>query len=249
MTARIELAYDGTDFAGWAVQPDQRTVEGELAAAIYQLRGDKPTLTVAGRTDAGVHAVRQVVSHRGEALRPEALNGVLPRDISVRSSQEAGADFVDARESATSRAYRYRVLQTRTRPLHERRTSFWVSTAIDFSLLEQCAQLLPGEHRMTAFTPAQTEHVHFTRNILSARWTQAQTDEGLRLDFHIEAVSFMRHMNRILVGTMLEVSRGVMSIEGFEELLQGRPRSDAGDTAPAQGLTLLGVGYGTRVLD
>jgi tRNA pseudouridine38-40 synthase len=115
---------------------------------------------------------------------------------------------------------------------------------VDVGLLSACAAALVGEHDFTAFTPTETEHVRFSRVVLEARW-EADGDE---LRFWIEADAFMRHMNRVLVGTMLEVAGGKRSLESFAELLEGRPRSEAGPTAPACGLYLAGVGYGERVL-
>jgi tRNA pseudouridine38-40 synthase len=203
------------------------------------------TLTVAGRTDAGVHAWAQVASHEGEAGPLASLNALLPPDVAILAS-DAAPDGFDARRDATSRAYCYRVLVRRGRPVLERGRVLHVTHPVDLGALQACAAQLPGTRDFTAFTPTDTYHVRFDRDVHAAFW---QASAGGALEFWIEADAFMRHMNRVLVGTMLEVARGKRTVEEFAALLGGRPRSAAGATAPAHGLYLAGVGYeGVRVL-
>ncbi len=245
VAARLLIEYDGTEFAGWARQEGRRTVQAEIERALAVcLRRDRVALTVAGRTDAGVHAWGQVASHAGTPASARSLNGLLPRDISVLESAVAPAGF-DARRDATSRAYCYRVLARPPRSAHERgRALHWVHP-LDFDRLRACADALVGSHDFTAFTPTETDHVRFSRDVLSALWRRSAAVPGL-LEFWIEADTFMRHMNRVLVGTMLEVAGGRRSPEDFTELLHGAPRSAAGPTAPPHGLYLAGVGYSTK---
>jgi tRNA pseudouridine38-40 synthase len=244
VVSKLILQYDGTDFAGWACQPGMRSVQGELERALRTVLGERDrdgeplTTTVAGRTDRGVHARGQVVSYRHEALDPLRLNSLLPADVAVLSCEPVG-DAFDARRDATSRTYCYRVLARRTRDVFERGRALWWPRALDRSLLERCAELLPGKHDFTAFTPTETEHTRFERNVLRAEWRAS----GDVLELWIEADSFLRHMNRVLVGTMLEVATGRRELHELAELLQGRPRSHAGPTAPAHGLTLVSVRY------
>jgi len=244
VVSKLTLQYDGTEFAGWACQPRLRSVQGELERALRTVLGDEDqngeplTLTVAGRTDRGVHAWGQVVSYRHEAVDPQRLNSLLPPDMAVLSCEPAGDTF-DARRDATSRTYCYRVLARGTRDVFERGRTLWWPRALERSLLEQCAALLPGEHDFTAFTPTETEHTRFERTVLSAGWRPT----GDILEFWIEAKTFLRHMNRVLVGTMLEVAAGRRELAAFAELLEGRPRSYAGPTAPARGLALASVSY------
>jgi tRNA pseudouridine38-40 synthase len=224
--------------------------ELERALAVVLRRSSVP-VTVAGRTDTGVHAWRQVASYAGEPASVRGLNGVLPPDVSVLSSMRAPDDF-DARRDATSRAYCYRVLARSGRPaLLRRRVLHW-PYELDTGLLSQCAAALVGTHDFTAFTPTETEHVRFSRVVLEAFWRsggEGACSGGELLEFWIEADAFMRQMNRVLVGTMLEVGAGRRSLAEFVELLEGRPRSQAGPTAPPHGLYLAGVGYGgERVL-
>jgi tRNA pseudouridine38-40 synthase len=245
-TARLLIEYVGTEFAGWARQPGQRTVQEELERALsVVLRSDQIALTVAGRTDAGVHAWGQVASYAGEPVRLGAVNALLPGDVAVIHSVAAPPGF-DARRDATSRAYCYRLLTRPARSAHERgRVHHW-PRPLDLAALDACAAALVGTHDFTAFTPSETEHVRFSREIQSAGWRRAGPD---RLEFWIEADAFMRHMNRVLVGTMLEVAGGRRSLERFTALLNGRPRSEAGATAPACGLHLVGIGFdGRRVV-
>jgi tRNA pseudouridine38-40 synthase len=241
VVTRLDLEYDGTEFAGWAAQPGLRTVQGELEAALAVLRGGEPApLTVAGRTDRGVHATHQVASYAGEPVRVRSLNALLPGDVVVRRCDPAPDGF-DARRWARSRSYAYRVLARPVPSAFERRRALWVPQALDRAALEACAAALVGEHDFTAFTPTQTDHVRFRRLVTAAGWHHAGGDV---LEFRITADAFLRAMNRVLVGTMLQVARRQRSAESFAALLEGAPRAAAGPTAAPHGLHLTGVTFG-----
>jgi tRNA pseudouridine38-40 synthase len=242
--ARLLIEYDGTDFSGWARQPGLRTVQGELERALgIVLRRDDVRLTVAGRTDAGVHARGQVASYHGEPARPDSINALLPYDVAVIACEAAASGF-DARHDATSRAYAYRILTRRARSPFERRRALHWPHPLDREAMGRCAEMVLGTHDFTAFTPTETDHVRFSREVLAAAWLTGDPPAPGVIEFQIEADAFMRNMIRVLVGTMLEVGRARRSVEQFAALLEGRPRSDGGATAPPHGLHFIAAGYG-----
>jgi tRNA pseudouridine38-40 synthase len=235
---KLTVEYDGTGFRGWAAQPELRTVEGELRAALASTFGPYDGLAVAGRTDTGVHALRNVVRVDVEGGPPaeraaEALNTSLPEDVSVIAAEEAALDF-HARHSARSRSYRYRIWRRRAPSPFEQKRAWWYPRPLEEDRLQEAADLLLGEHDFRAFTPTETQHDVFKRSVMRAQWHR----RGYALEFEITADSFLRHMVRTLVGTMVELPP-----DRIAPLLCGAPRSAAGSTAPPHGLYLERVDY------
>jgi tRNA pseudouridine38-40 synthase len=233
----LTLEYDGTPFHGWAAQPGLPTVEAALRTALAETFSSFDGLAVAGRTDMGVHALGQVVSVDVEGGPPPeraagALNPRLPDEITVVTATPAPQGF-HARRSARSRSYRYRLFTRSTPSPFEAHRSWWLPRPLDEDALAVAAVELRGKHDFRAFTPTQTQHEVFVRDVERAEWIR----RGDHLDFEITARSYLRHMVRSLVGTMVEAPATI------PELLDGRSRSEAGVTAPPWGLYLVAVSY------
>jgi len=242
MHYRLIVEYDGTDFHGWQLQPGARTVQGELEAAVARLFGAPARINAAGRTDAGVHAVGQVVSVRVERpLPPEvvcrALNAHTADDLSVRAVDVVDNAF-DPRRHACSRRYEYRIWNRRAPSPFWRRYTWHVPQPLDVEAMAHAAGPLIGEHDFSSFQAAGCDAAHAVRRVLHS----AVAADGGLLRYEIEATAFLRHMVRNIVGTLVEVGLGRRPAD-LMPLLAARDRTQAAATAPASGLCLVEVRY------
>jgi len=246
---KLILSYDGSEFAGWQVQPDAVTVQGTLASAIGRITGEKVLPQGSGRTDAGVHALAQVVTFVTEASVPtanfvKALNDILPASVRVLEVQEAAADF-HARHSARGKIYRYRIYRAAICPPFLARYVWHYPYPLGEEAMGLAAALVEGEHDFTSFAAADPERgrdgapVSNLRHILSSSW-ERQGDEFV---YTVRGSGFLHHMVRNLVGTFILVGKGTLQTEDVTRILEARNRSVAGATAPASGLYLVNVEY------
>jgi tRNA pseudouridine38-40 synthase len=242
LNLRATVAYDGTEFHGFQVQVGCRTIQGVLEEALQTITQEPVRVVAAGRTDSGVHAVGQVVTFRSRWRHSiedmhRAWNALLPEDVAVWSLEEAEEGF-HPRFDARGRCYRYTIWNHPLRNPLLRRTALWVSRPLDVAAMAEATRLLVGRHDFATFgSPPQGENT--VRRIMRAEWTQ----EGSQLHLDIEADAFLYRMVRSIVGTLLQVGRGELSVTQFESLFAAADRAQAGPTAPANGLCLIAVHY------
>jgi tRNA pseudouridine38-40 synthase len=270
-TWKLTLAYDGTEFRGWQVQPGERTVQGELQAALGRITGESPLPQGSGRTDAGVHALAQVASFALAAPIPaenlqRALNRTLPPSIRILESRTVRSTF-HARHSAVAKTYEYRVFRSEICPPVLARYVYACSWPMDISAMQKAARHFEGEHDFLSFAATDPELASrridpdaeqdsrpvpregfeieppapTVRRIFSSAWEERE--DGLLLVYRVRGSGFLHHMVRNLVGTMLDVGRGRLSADGIPGILAARSRAAAGPTAPARGLFLHSVEY------
>jgi tRNA pseudouridine38-40 synthase len=246
---KITLAYDGTDFSGWQVQPDLDTVQGTLASVIRRLTGENVLPQGSGRTDAGVHALAQVASFVTESPIPaenfqKALNDLLPGAIRVLEVSEAAGDF-HARKSARAKTYRYRIFRGPVCLPFLARYVWHFPYPLDEDAMSRAAREVVGGHDFTSFAAVDAEKGQEeaegsnVRTIFSSAWER----QGEELIYSVRGNGFLHHMVRNLVGTFLLVGKGTLQSEDIRRILEARNRSSAGATAPASGLFLVNVEY------
>ena len=245
---KLILAYDGTDFSGWQVQPDAATVQGTLASAIGRITGEKVLPQGSGRTDAGVHALAQVATFQTESSVPApnflvALNDILPPAIRVLEAAEVAAEF-HPRKSALAKTYRYRIFRESVCPPFLARYVWYYPYPLDEAAMQQAAPLIEGEHDFTSFAAVDPERgkrgeVSNVRRIFSSTWRR----EAGEFIYEVRGSGFLHHMVRNLVGTFLLVGKGTLKPQDVITILQAKNRSAAGATALASGLYLVIVEY------
>jgi len=243
-TIKLTIEYDGTNYLGWQVQPNGRTIQGVIQDCLKRLTGESSQLIGSGRTDAGVHALGQVAHFKTESKMDantfqRALNGLLPEDIVIRRAEEVEAEF-HARRSARSKAYEYRILNCTAPPAIDRQYIWYVPQKLNWDEMKKATHSLVGEHDFSAFRSVGSSTRSSVRNILRADWKREKKD---LLRFEIEASGFLKQMVRAIVGTLVEVGREKISAQEFKRILESKDRKQAGPTAPAHGLFLKEVKY------
>ena len=272
-TWKVTVAYDGTDFQGWQVQPSQSTIQGELQAALGRICGESPLPQGSGRTDAGAHALAQVASFTLRAPIPaenlhRALNRTLPPSIRVLEASTVPSIF-HARHSAVAKTYEYRIFRETICPPFLARYVYACPWQLDLDKLQACAEIFEGEHDFQSFAandPEQSERISAAdelrddaaalkiaptstvRAIYSSVWEERPSEAGATLVYRVRGNGFLHHMVRNLVGTMLDVGRGALALDEIPGILAARKRAAAGPTAPARGLFLHSVEYDDQTL-
>ncbi len=255
---KATLAYDGSDYSGWQVQPGESTIQAELQAALGRICGETPLPQGSGRTDAGVHALAQVASFALQAPIPaenlhRALNKTLPSAIRVMEVRRVAADF-HARHSAKAKTYEYRIYRGRICPPTLARFVHACTWKMRQQLLDEAAAAVVGEHDFTSFAATDADEAQrlqaggeskpAVRRIFSSHWDVMTSEAGDLLLYRVRGNGFLHHMVRNLVGTILEIGRGQFPPGAMKAILEARSRSAAGPTAPARGLFLHSVEYG-----
>ena len=246
---KVILSYDGAEFSGWQVQPDAITVQGTLASAIGRITGEKVLPQGSGRTDAGVHALAQVMTFVTESSVPggnflKAMNDILPASVRVLEVREAPSEF-HARHSARAKTYRYRIYRDGICPPFLARYVWHYPYPLAEEEMARSAALVEGEHDFTSFTAVDPERGRGeaaalnVRNIFSSSWERL----GEELVYTVRGSGFLHHMVRNLVGTFILVGKGTLQVQDVSRILEARDRSAAGATAPASGLYLVNVEY------
>jgi tRNA pseudouridine38-40 synthase len=244
---KLIIAYDGTDFAGWQIQPDAATVQGTLLLAIGRITGEKVLPQGSGRTDAGVHALAQVATFQTVSAIPTknfviALNDILPASIRVLAAEEVAPDF-HPRKSAQAKTYRYRIYREAICSPFRSRYVWHYPYPLDEAVLREAASLVEGEHDFTSFAAVDPERgregISNVRRIFSSQWRK----EACELIYEVRGNGFLHHMVRNLVGTFLLVGKRTLKSADVTRILEAKDRSAAGATAPASGLYLVNVEY------
>jgi tRNA pseudouridine38-40 synthase len=243
-TIRLSIEYDGTNYQGWQVQPKGPTIQGILEEKIGLLTGQPVQLFGSGRTDSGVHALGQVAHFKTESRMDigtiqRALNSLLPHDIVIQKAEEMEGDF-HARKHSRSKIYEYRILNRNLRSAFHREYVWHIPQKLDLTEMKEATRSLIGEHDFAAFRTVGSPTRTTVRRVIRAEWKRGQN--GL-LRFEIEANGFLKQMVRSIVGTLVEVGKGRMRAADLRKILNSRDRSEAGPTAPAQGLFLKEVKY------